>query len=265
MEEGRYFDLDMRLEKLGQRRHAENPRATQAFQATLDIGWIYHDNALEGVVLSYHEIKDALDQTSLSVSSRGATSAGIRDHKAAIELIRKVGSAQTSHGQKRGLFTVALLKQLHEILTPADKSQGSPYRKDRLPHRVYHHEIAQADKIPLRLHKLCELLEDKSGAVHPLTRAASAHFEFMAIYPWVHNSGKVARLLMNLLLLCDGYPPAVILDVERQRYYASLRAEDDCLADLVMDTLNTYCNTATQFLDEFARPRRPHEQPLSMR
>ena len=31
------------------------------FIARLDFSWIYHDNALEGVVLSYHELKAAID------------------------------------------------------------------------------------------------------------------------------------------------------------------------------------------------------------
>jgi Fic family protein len=78
----------------------------------------------------------------------------------------------------------------------------------------------------------------------------------MAIYPWTKNSGKVARLLMNLLLLRDGYPPSVIHSMERQRYYDSLRAENGQLSQLVNDALLNYVNTTLRFLEELAELRR---------
>jgi hypothetical protein len=260
MEESRYFELDTRLETLRQRRAGEDPRVLEAFHEKLDIGWIYHDNALEGVVLSYHEIKDALDRKIISDVSLVSLYEDIRNHKAAIDFIKELGQTQASQRKKHGLITVELIKQLHEILTPEDKSKGSPYRKDNPLHRAYYHEISTPDKIPLRMRKLCEWLDDEeTDAMHPLQRAAGIHFRLMAIYPWTKNSGKVARLLMNLLLIRDGYPPAVLHSIERQRYYDSLRAENGYLAGLVTEALNTYAATYTRFLDELAEVRRSRE------
>jgi Fic family protein len=260
MEESRFFELDTRLETLRQRRSSEDPRAIDAFHEKLDIGWVYHDNALEGIVLSYHEIKDALDRKIISDVSLVSLYEDIRNHKAAIDFIKETGQQQATHRKKRGLITVDLIKQLHEILTPEDKSKGSPYRKDNPLHRAYFHEISPPDKIPLRMRKLCEWLDDEeTDSLHPLARSAGAHFRIMAIYPWTKNSGKVARLLMNLMLLREGYPPAVIHSIERQRYYDSLRAENGYLAGLVTESLNTYYNTAAKFLDELAELRRARD------
>lgn len=260
MEESRFFELDSRLETLKQRRNGEDPRAMEAFHEKLDIGWIYHDNALEGVVLSYHEIKDALDRKIISDVSLVSLYEDIRNHKAAIDFIKELGQTQASQRKKRGLVTVELIKQLHEILTPEDKSKGSPYRKDNPLHRAYYHEISPPDKIPLRMRKLCEWLDDEeTDTIHPLQRAAGIHFRLMAIYPWTKNSGKVARLLMNLLLIREGYPPAVLHSIERQRYYDSLRAENGYLAGLVTEALNTYTATCARFLDELAEVRRSRE------
>jgi Fic family protein len=260
MEESRFFELDTKLEILRQRRNGEDPRAMEAFHEKLDIGWIYHDNALEGVVLSYHEIKDALDRKIISDVSLVSLYEEIRNHKAAIDFIKELAQTQANQRKKRGLITVELIKQLHEILTPEDKSKGSPYRKDNPLHRAYFHEIAPPDKIPLRMRKLCEWLDDEeTEAMHPLGRAAGIHFRLMAIYPWTKNSGKVARLLMNLLLMREGYPPAVLHSIERQRYYDSLRAENGYLAGLVTEALNTYAATCARFLDELAEVRRSRE------
>ena len=181
----------------------------------------------------------------------------IRNHKIAVDFVRDLAHQQAVVRKKQGLITVDLIKQIHELLTPEDKSKGNPYRKDNPLHRAYFHEIATPDKIPLRMRKLCEWLDDEeSESLHPLTRAAGVHFRLMAIYPWTKNSGKVARLLMNLMLIREGYPPAVIHSIERQRYYDSLRLENGHLAALMLEALSNYVATASRFLDELAELRR---------
>src|SRR5581483_6165819 len=200
MEETRYFELDAKVESLRARRTGENAQAFAEFGEKLDIGWIYHDSALEGVVLSYHEIKEAIDRKMISDVSLISIYEEIRNHKAGIDFIRETARAHAPQRRKKGLVTVDLIKQVHEILTPEDKAKGNPYRKDNPLHRTYFHEISSPDKIPLKMRKLCEWLdEEATESLHPITRAAGAHFRLMAIYPWAKNSGKVARLFMNLL------------------------------------------------------------------
>src|SRR5260370_41473590 len=117
--------------------------------------------------------------------------------------------------------------------------------------------MATADKIALKMRKLVEWLdEEETQHLHPIDRAARAHYRLMAVYPWPKNSGKVARLLMNLLLLRDGYPPAVIHSLERQRYYDSLRSDNGALTGLVLESLTNYADTAHRFLDELGEARR---------
>ena len=257
MEESRFFELDAKLEALHGRRQTEDPRIIDAFHEKLDIGWIYHDNALESVVLSYSEIRDALDRKIISDVSLVNLYEEIRNHKTAIDFVKEKTAKHAQVKKKTGLVTIELIKQLHEILTPEDKSKGNPYRKDNPLHRAYFHEIATPDKIPLRMRKLCEWLdEEEADEIHPLARAATMHFRLMAIYPWTKNSGKVSRLLMNLLLLREGYPPAIVHSIERQRYYDALRAENGQLAGLVCESLNTYASTAGRFFEELAEVRR---------
>lgn len=257
MEESRFTELDIKVETLRSRCTRENGAAFAEFGAKLDIGWIYHDNALEGVVLTYGEIKEAIERKMISDVSLVSIYEEIRNYKAGIDFARETARAHAPQRKKRGLVSVELIKQLHEVLTPEDKAKGNPYRKDNPLHRTYFHEIATPDKIPVKMRKLCEWLDDEgTETLHPVVRAAGAHHRLMAIYPWAKNSGKVARLLMNLLLLRDGYPPAVIHSIERQRYYDSLRAENGTLTGLVLDALHVYADTAHRFLDELSEARR---------
>lgn len=249
------YDLDARLESRREYRRRTAQSIVADFDEKLDISWIYHDNALEGVVLSYHELKAAIDKRIISDVSLIPMYEEIKNHKAAIESMREL--ARQPLKKRKGSITIDTLKNMHVMLTPEEKLKGSPYRKDNPLHRLYFHEIATPDKIALRMKKLVEWLdEEETQDLHPVDRAARAHFRFMAVYPWSKNSGKVARLLMNLMLLRDGYPPAVIHSIERQRYYDTLRNESAGLVPLVLESLTNAVETEIRFFDELKQARR---------
>jgi Fic family protein len=44
----------------------------------------------------------------------------------------------------------------------------------------------------------------------PVTRAAIAHHGFEAVHPFEDGNGRVGRLLLNLMLMREGYPPALL-------------------------------------------------------
>ncbi|NCN23894.1 MAG: Fic family protein, partial [Candidatus Pacebacteria bacterium] len=45
---------------------------------------------------------------------------------------------------------------------------------------------------------------------HPAKIAADLHFRFVAIHPFIDGNGRTARLLMNLVLMQNGFPLAII-------------------------------------------------------
>ncbi|MGH6822128.1 MAG: Fic family protein [Methylocella sp.] len=53
--------------------------------------------------------------------------------------------------------------------------------------------------------------------------AFEAHFRLVAIHPFEDGNGRVARLLMNLLLIRGGYPPVPMWRENRKTYLDSLR------------------------------------------
>jgi Fic family protein len=80
--------------------------------------------------------------------------------------------------------------------------------------------------------------------------ASKAHYQLLHIYPFPRHSGKVARLVMNLILMRAGYPPVVIHSTERQRYYEALRSGEDATATLVNQALGAAIETAIQYFEE---------------
>ena len=61
---------------------------------------------------------------------------------------------------------------------------------------------------------------------HALAHLAEVHARFEAIHPFRDGNGRTGRLVLNLLLLRRGYPPAVVLKRDRMKYLAALRRAD---------------------------------------
>ena len=81
-----------------------------------------------------------------------------------------------------------------------------------------------AKNVPMYLTQWVEWLSsDTALRYDPVVRAAIAHHDFDAIHPYTDGNGRVGRLLLNLILMQDGYSPALVLREWRARYIQALR------------------------------------------
>jgi hypothetical protein len=61
---------------------------------------------------------------------------------------------------------------------------------------------------------------------NPVEALAAAHAAFERTHPFLDGNGRTGRLLLNLLLVRLGYPPAIIYTRDRNRYLRALRRAD---------------------------------------
>jgi Fic family protein len=247
--DGRFFDMDSQINALREREARLPAALVSEFKRRLEISWIYHDSALEGVVLSYSEIKAAIDKQIISDVSLIPSYEEIKSFKAAMEWSDEQAAGPAN--AKKKPVTLETIRKIYGILTPDEVAKGLPYRKENPLHRLYYHEISPPDKIQAAMRKLGEWLdEDSTKRMHPVERAARAHFKLMSIYPWTLNTGRVARVLSNLMLQREGYMPAIVHSIDRQRYYEALRAEHAGIVPLYVEAVATSIETAMKFYDE---------------
>ena len=80
----------------------------------------------------------------------------------------------------------------------------------------------QAIKVKIQMNNLLTWYYENKHTLPPAILAANFHYRFVRVHPFIDGNGRVARLLMNLILMANGYPPATILKVDRKKYYRVL-------------------------------------------
>jgi len=219
------------------------------YQEALDMSWIYHDSALEGVVYTFQELRAAIDQGSSAIadSSLQPVVEEVRRHKSAIDLVRELGE------KKRAPITVDVIRKIYLTLHPEEGDLKTvKYRRDIPQHRLYFHEYAHPDKIQHKVRQIVDWLNgpEPKKLKSPIRVASRAHYELLRVFPFQTDSGKVARLFMNLLLLRSGHPPAIVHSTERQRYYEALRGALPTLIQMVTESILNGLVSIEKLLDE---------------
>ncbi len=246
--------IDQKLAVLEELLAIQDERVLAEFQERMDMSWIYHDTSMEGSVLSFHELKSAIDKDVVSDVSLIPTYDEIRSHKAAIDRVREIAGSK-----KKVPITLDLLREFQQILVPEDlEPRENTWRKETPVHRLYFHDISVPDKIAGEMKKLGDWLADPDTrkSLTPLRLASKVHFRLMQIYPYTRQTGKLARLTMNLILLREGYPPAIVHSTERQRYYESLKGPSVLLHNLMMDSLENAIDSAVKLFSEKSSGRK---------
>lgn len=211
----------------------------------LDISGIYHDCALEGQVVSPEELKTAFDPRAVTDAASMPLYTTLRSHREAFELMRHLSSDRQLE------INLDLFKRFHVLFASnPDDARAGRFRKDIPLHRSYFHEINEADKIAPDMRKLIAWMNDpaETGALHPVSLASRFHYNFMHIFPFLETSGKIGRVVMNLVLVRNGYLPAVIHATERQRYYEVLRQPPGGLTEVIVDSAMASFEAAVKFL-----------------
>jgi Fic family protein len=248
--EERYASLEERLK-------TAPPEAVAKYLADLDMSWIAHDSALEGVVYTLAELRSAMGSPDGEVafdSSLQPVVEEIRRHREALNFIREQAT------KKRVPITVDVVKRVYCVLHPEEGDVKTvKYRKDIPQHRLYFHEYAPPDKIAYKLRQIIDWVNDPETrrTRTPIRLAARAHYDIVRIFPFATDSGKVARLVMNLLLLRGGCPPAIIHSTERQRYYEALKGSSTTMHAIVQDAVENSLASIEKLLDALdIKPRR---------
>jgi Fic family protein len=247
----RYVDFDDRHDDLAERMRAA-PRIAEDFLRKWEVSWLFHENALEGVVYTSQELELGLENQPVADATFVGALRDVRNHKAALDFCRAEAR------NKKLKLSLTTLKKLYELLTAGIEGRNAgEWRKDMPLHRSYFHEIAQPARILTGLQKVFEGTETAEFRnAHAIQRAARLHHGLMQVFPYTDNSGRIGRLFSNMILFQAGYLPVIVHATDRQRYYESLRQPEGALREVTMDAIGNGLDHAEKFFAEAAEAER---------
>ncbi len=199
-----------------------SPSVLNRLREQLDVEWTYHSNAIEGSSLTLRETQLVL-QHGLTVAGKS-----LREHLEAINHQHAIHFVE-SLADKDEPITEYIVRSIHAlVLRTIDDEEAGRYRRVQVYITGSEYVPPEPVAVPGLMADLGDWLHSgEVAALHPVERATLAHFRLVHIHPFTDGNGRTARLLMNLLLMRTGYPPAVIRVEDRPAYYDALDAARD--------------------------------------
>ncbi len=200
----------------------------------------YNSNHIEGNTLTYGETELLILRDETKGDHEFREYEEMKGHDVALKMIQ-----QEAKDVERPL-TEQFIRLLNEKLLvrpfwkEAITQDGQPTRKEIIPGqykttpnsvRLQNGEIfqyASPDDTKIEMPELVAWYNENNTKEHPLLLAAMLHYRFVKIHPFDDGNGRIARLLMNYVLLRNHLPLIVIKSDEKDKkaYLSSLNRAD---------------------------------------
>ncbi len=216
-----------------------NAEAEARIMQKFRLDWNYHSNNLEGNSLTYGETKALI---LFGITAQGKPLKDhfeITGHNEAINWILEIVKDETPLTEKfiRELHTLLLKESSYkEAQTPngkptrrkieVGKYKTQPNHVNTVTGETFY--FAMPEETPAKMRELIDWFrnEKEKPDVNPIILAALFHYRFIRIHPFDDGNGRVARILMNFILMQFGYPPVIIKTEDKENYFAVLRLAD---------------------------------------
>ena len=190
----------------------------------------YHSNAIEGNTLTLGETRNLI--------LHGLTAHGkpMRDHldiEGHNDAVKAMEEAVREREALNGVFIrnlhAVLLKEPYEMdaLTPDGKLTKRLIAVGRYKTAPNHvrtrtgetHYYTPPEQVSSEMSDLVDWYRDQEArGEHPIVVAATFHYQFVRIHQFDDGNGRMARLLMNMILIRHGYTLAIVSGESRNRY-----------------------------------------------
>lgn len=181
---------------------------SQTIENSLILDWIYNDNSIEENSLTLEETKIVLSGITVGGKSIKEHLEIINYEKAIQYLYELVNNKET--------ITENSIKYIHFLLLKdIDNAAAGKYRTENILDKPDYTIISSLMEKLLTNYNSWEIY-------HPIIRAVLLHGELIKISPFKEANQKISKLIMNLVLISNGYKPIIINKEDYIKYYEFL-------------------------------------------
>lgn len=191
---------------------------TLKINKNLALEYTFESNRIEGNTMTLHET-DLVINEGLTISGKS-----MREHLEAINHQEAIAFIKDLV-QKNSVLNERDLLTIHNlILRGIIPQDAGRYRKIQVMINESTHVPPEPNLVPKEMEDFFVWYEINKNKVHPVILAAEMHERIASIQPFIDGNGRTSRLIMNLILLQNGYVIANIKgDYDTQtKYYKAL-------------------------------------------
>ncbi len=242
----------------------QDPSLWETIVNRLRTDWTYHSNGIEGSTLTRGQTHFFLSEGLTAQGKPFKDFLDAQNHAQAIDMLFDVVANKLPISESFMKEVNALILRGIEF-TPAKNARGQLVHKKATPgqYKQLPNHVEQPDGQvhfyvePVHVHDemqtLMAWIEAAMTTMHPIHVAAVAHYNMVRIHPFDDGNGRGARILMNLILMHQGYFPAVVLLETKPDYLEALTQADKGhlmpFISFVADTLIATKKSVLEVLD----------------
>ena len=206
--------------------------AEKKLQEYFRIQHIFHSTGIEGNRLNLQETEAVLLEDMPIGGKPLADQQEVRDLDAALDYIKELARGKNPVREVD-------IRELHRLVV-RNRAEVGPgeYRRIGVVISGSEHKPPEPIAVPGLVQKLVNSVNSETF-IDPIATATYIHHQFAAIHPFLDGNGRIARLLMNVILLRQGYPIVSIRREDRPKYYEALSFADlglySALAELILE------------------------------
>jgi len=183
----------------------------------IEIEYVYNSTSIEGNTLTLNETRMVL-QEGITVGGKS-----LREHLDVNNQREALRCIEDFVKDKKKQIKEADIINLHRItLKGISDYWAGRYKTSQ--NRILGSKLKTTPpyKVQSEMGNLVYFINNNPDKHNIVELAAAAHHEFVKIHPFVDGNGRCARLLTNLILIRAGYPPILIKNKDRKKYFDTL-------------------------------------------
>lgn len=194
-----YEKIDALFEKL-KLLQMQEPVTINKMLDDFTVSYTFNSNAIEGSLLTEAETHLALNEDKVIVGKPLRNHLDAIGHRDAFVYVRKLA-------EQKCLISEKAIKGIHSLVLINNAQEKGQYRNVDVHICGTDVDLPTFDRVPNHIHKLLSTYENEMMQWHIVKRVSVFHLLFESIHPFIDGNGRAGRLLINLELLRNGYPP----------------------------------------------------------
>lgn len=196
----------------------EGKKCEQSVDTEFAKEFIFNSNNIEGSKIPPEKVREIIDTGDAKYENKNE----VKEVKNSILAFKYL--------KEQFKFNLISVKRLYHILTKDLLDEGNvPYQKGfkKITNIIGNSKTTPPEKVEEELTYLIKWYKQNKNKLHPLILAFEFHRRYEFIHPFLNGNGRTGRLIMNKILISQGYSPIIVYKENKVSYFNSIEGANN--------------------------------------